>query len=110
MAEKQLVINGTQIRVRYSEMTREMEEKLIAQSIVLAEEDKRASGVVDDKRLATAIREFLTKAEEFGGAEATAWHVVVGLNFVCSLKHESKSLLFFDIVDHHKSVLAFRSG
>ena len=110
MAEHQLVINASRIHVRYSELTRELEERLITKVISLAEDEEKANKVVDDKHLATEIREYLNKAPEFGGTEASAWHVVVGQHFVCSLKHESKSLVFFDIVDFHKSVLAFKSG
>ena len=110
MAEHELTINGSLIRVRYSELTRSLEEQLIAEVLKLAETEFKDNKVVDDRNLATEIRKYLNKAAEFGGAEASAWHVIVGQHFVCSLKHESKSMVFFDLVDLHKSVLAFKSG
>jgi len=110
MAEHQLVINGSRVRVRYSELTHENEEKLIAEVLNLAADAEKKNKTVDDKHLATEIRDYLNKAPEFGGAEASAWQVIVGQHFVCSLKHESHALIFFDIVEFHKSVLAFKSG
>ncbi len=110
MAERQLVINGSRIRVRYSEMQQEAEEKLISKVVSMAMDEEKEKKVVDDKLLATAVRDYLSKTDEFGGAESSAWHVIVGQHFVCSSKYDSKSLIFFDIVDFHKSVLAFKSG
>ena len=110
MAEAQIVINGSRIRVRYTELGKELGEKLMTKVISLAEEEEKNFKVVDDKKLATEIRDYLDKTEEFGGTEASAWHVIVGQHFVCSLKFESKAVIFFDAVDIHKSVLAFKSG
>ncbi len=110
MAEHQLTINGSLIRVRYSELTRAVEEQLIAEVLNLADIEMKNRKVVDDRELATEILKYLNKAPEFAGTEASAWHVIVGQHFVCSMKHESKSMVFFDLVDLHKSVLAFKSG
>lgn len=109
MAQRKDVIEGCKIRVRYSELPQVIEEKFISKVVVMAM-DLQKEKKLDDKLLATEIREYLTKADDFGGAESSAWHVIVGQHFVCSSKYDSKSLIFFDLVDFHKSVMAFKSG
>ncbi len=65
---------------------------------------------LENKKLATDVHEFLNKTEEFIGNENTAWHVLVGEHFVCTMKHEPKYIIFLDIPYFHKTVLAFKSG
>ena len=110
MAERVLTINGFKVRVKYSELPREVEEKLTSKVVSLAEEEEKVHKIVDDKKLATEIRDYLNKTPEIGGTEATAWHVIVGQHFVCSVKYESKTMIFFDLIEFHKSIIAFKSG
>ncbi len=98
------------VRVRYSELNQSLEAKVKAKIRALAREVGGDQSSVDDKKLATAIRDYFNKSEDFGGSESNAWHVIVGQHFVCSLKHETKSLIFVDLVEFHKSVLAFKSA
>eukprot|EP00831_Metopus_contortus_P066275 TRINITY_DN5912_c0_g1_i1.p1 TRINITY_DN5912_c0_g1~~TRINITY_DN5912_c0_g1_i1.p1 ORF type:complete len:119 (-),score=13.16 TRINITY_DN5912_c0_g1_i1:171-527(-) len=110
MAEREAVIAGCKIRVKYSELTREKEQLLIEQIVKMASRQLDEHKTVEDKRLATEAREYLNQTPEFLTINSFSWHVIVGEHFVCSLKNESNTLIFFDMVDFHKSVLAFKSG
>eukprot|EP00826_Nyctotherus_ovalis_P050251 TRINITY_DN6141_c0_g1_i4.p3 TRINITY_DN6141_c0_g1~~TRINITY_DN6141_c0_g1_i4.p3 ORF type:complete len:110 (-),score=29.17 TRINITY_DN6141_c0_g1_i4:142-471(-) len=108
--ERKITVGQYIVRVKYSELTRALEEQLIEKVVTLPDFVETEGKGPDDKELATKIRDYLNTDPAFSGAEGTEWHVVVGQHFVCSFKHENNCVVFFDIVDFHKSVLAFKSG
>ena len=108
--EHETTINGFKVRVRYTELSQGLEEKLITKVVSFPNFAEAEGKVPDDKELATKIRDYLNSEVEFAGTEGTEWHVIVGQHFVCSLKYEGNCIIFFDIVQFHKSVLAFKSG
>lgn len=108
--ERKIPVNGYIIRIKYSELSRNLEEQLINKVTTLPEFSENEGKAIDDKELATKIRDYLNSESVFSGIEGTEWHVIVGQHFVCSFKHENNNVIFFDIADMHKSFLAFKSG
>eukprot|EP00826_Nyctotherus_ovalis_P020702 TRINITY_DN16531_c0_g1_i3.p2 TRINITY_DN16531_c0_g1~~TRINITY_DN16531_c0_g1_i3.p2 ORF type:complete len:108 (+),score=28.29 TRINITY_DN16531_c0_g1_i3:125-448(+) len=106
--ERKVFSNGYIVRVKYSELSRSLEQQLIDKVLTLP--DFAEAKVPDDRELATQIRDYLNAEPAFSGAEGTEWHVIVGEHFVCSFKHENRSIIFFDVTELRKSILAFKSG
>ena len=61
-----------------------------------------------DKDMASEIKRKLDADELFSIGNG-AWQIIVGRSFGLSITHETKLILFFDILTNKRSVLMFRT-
>jgi len=90
-------------RIRYSAFTDSLQKKAIM--IV----DEVLNRIKLDKDASTEVKRQIETNKEINTDENGAWHVIIGKHFASSITHQIKCLLFFDLLEHNKSILIFRT-
>lgn len=62
-----------------------------------------------DKDASTYLKQKLDQDDDFAGGGDGAWQVIIGRSFGVSISHETKYLMFFDLLKQRRTVLAFKT-
>jgi hypothetical protein len=62
-----------------------------------------------NKDIATGIKRLLD-ADEMLADDTGAWHVLVGKSFASSITYQTKFVMFFDLLEYHKTFLIFKTN
>ena len=61
-----------------------------------------------DKDVSTEIQNLIAADEDLGDDQA-GWHVIAGKSFAASITYNTKFVVFFDLLDCHKSFMLFKT-
>lgn len=90
-------------KIRHTDFTPGMQIKCIRYAVEAASKNKL------DKDASTFLKQKLDQDEEFSGGGDGAWQVLIGRSFGVSISHETKYLMFFDLLKQRRTVLAFKT-
>jgi hypothetical protein len=90
-------------RIRHVEMSEDMLEKLV----IVVNECMQKQGY--EKECCVNIVAKLKLMEEFEDSGQGEWQCIIGKNFASALTFDAGLIAFFDILEHQKSVLIFKS-
>eukprot|EP01016_Furgasonia_blochmanni_P050861 TRINITY_DN7923_c0_g1_i2.p1 TRINITY_DN7923_c0_g1~~TRINITY_DN7923_c0_g1_i2.p1 ORF type:complete len:161 (+),score=34.11 TRINITY_DN7923_c0_g1_i2:65-547(+) len=85
----------------------EMPLKILKEIVINADECTKASELDKDIALEICRKCRLSKNLEIGDGE---WQCIIGKNFASSLNYNTKMIAFFDLPNHGRTYLIFKSG